>query len=157
MVGRDGFTVAMAVATDDFLGWGTTRRAFAPASLHDVESIALNHYVLAEYTLEFTRLMRDAIAANLGAPRWKLSVSARRLKTGTPRPYLPSSMNWLSQGAGAPLLDEATEEFDATGDAEVDAFNLLAEFVQWFGMSRNDVPLATDGKITEQTIRNIGR
>jgi hypothetical protein len=29
--------------------------------------------------------------------------------------------------------------------------------VQWFGMARTDVPFATDGKITESTIRNVGR
>ena len=88
LVGRDGLTIAMAIATDDFLGWGSTRRFGGPSSLDNVESIPLNHYVLAEYTLEFTRFAADVIAANLGATQWKLFVAGRRLKSGSPAAYL---------------------------------------------------------------------
>ncbi len=157
LVGRDGLTIAMAIATDDFLGWGSTRRFGGPSSLDNVESIPLNHYVLAEYTLEFTRFAADVIAANLGATQWKLFVAGRRLKSGSPAAYLARNMDWLSRSAGVPVIDEAAEEFDATGDPEVDAFTLLAEFVHWFGLPTTDVPLATEGRITEQAIRTIGR
>lgn len=77
-------------------------------------------------------------------PGWRLAVGARRLKTGTPAVYLPTSLNWLSSDARTALVDDGTEELEATDDAEVDAFRLLSTFAQWFGISQESVLLATD-------------
>lgn len=153
LVERTGLVLATAAGTDEFLGWATRGR-FAPASLADGPSIALNHIVLAEYTLEFARFVRDEIIADRDAAGWRYTVVGRRLRSGTPRVFFPTNMHWMSSAARTPLIDDATENIEATGDPEIDAFRLLAEFLQWFGLEDDSVPYSSNGRISAEAIKS---
>jgi hypothetical protein len=142
MVERDGMLTALAVGSPAFLGWGTS--AIPPPGLAFADSMALNPYVLADYSLEFARFVREILMPTVGTDQgWMLGVVGRELKSGEPVLFLP--------GVGASQVDSDSESFPASSEAETDAYELLRQFVAWFGSDA--VPFAEDGRISAETVR----
>jgi hypothetical protein len=74
LVAPEGTLVTAALAIPDFLGWAD--RGIPPNSLADRASVRLNPYVLAEYSLEFARFVRD-----IDGPTGLLGLDARCHRT----------------------------------------------------------------------------
>jgi len=150
MVDLDGTLTAVAIANRDFLGWAD--RGIPPNGISDRPAIGLNRYVLAEYSLEFSRFLRSELITKIGVDGWYLAVLATRLQSGDPAPYLPDSVNPLSHSARTAVVDEGLAVFPATEDPEQNAYELLRRYVEWFGCPPDAVPFGVDERISEETV-----
>jgi hypothetical protein len=149
-VTASGVLTTCLPANEDCLGWALSQYLQAGSPLR------INPLTLAEYTLEYFRLL-DLQVAPLFDARWRTRVIARGMKThlvvlepevrhGRGIPMTPPSLEHLAHS------DEWLAESDAEGDAERDAYHALLRVYALFDLSDSHVPFTQDQRVVSSII-----
>jgi len=146
----NGIVTAVFVANRDGLGWALSQH------LPESAPMRINSIALVELTLEFFRLVHEAIGPLWAEPEWHFVERVRGMKSanvvlesGLPPKGIPLTPASLAATAES---DEWGSEFDSYGDAERDAFAALVNFYTLWGLGEKNIPFAVEGRISSERI-----
>ncbi len=146
VVGRSGEVTAAGSTYPGFFGWAQ----HTDGTWDSLDRLIVNPYVLVEFTTEVLRFAYDFVGQRTAPAGWQLRVQWLHLLDRVPVELRETV------GIGPPFATEVQRarvadlslELQGTGDAGRDAFELVAEvYGQGFGLGRDAVPFAKDGRI----------
>ncbi|MGI8808228.1 MAG: AlbA family DNA-binding domain-containing protein [Acidimicrobiales bacterium] len=144
----DGTCLAAAAGTPAFLG----RASRVPAEPQPQE---VNPTVLVEWTYLFCLFVEQCMSGAVEGG-WRF---AARLRGARSRPWSlrlqPGRDRTFWEDGREPGMDDWFAELSGTGDAGLDAYNLLTGVYSIFGLDSTAIPFVTDGRIDPDAIRAI--
>jgi hypothetical protein len=142
----DGRLAAAINAQGEMLSWSYRRDPDSPGAA------AINHLVLTEYTFLFTRFVHQQLMPRYGSYTYVTVILGARDREW--RLTLPNRHpRDLGIGEGSPTGNAMATVVPARDDAESDAYALVATVFDFFGLQRELMSFAADGKINPSTFR----
>jgi len=147
-VSADGAATVSLPADSESLGWGLTAYSQMP--------VRVNPLALAEYTVEFCRIVSSCLVSLLRDAGFLFRIRAHGMMAGRvvlePGPLPKTLVPWFGEAQAS--TDDYRSQFDAHGDAEKDAYEILLRVYALWGLDRDAVPYVDDGRISMQQIRS---
>lgn len=148
MIDPDGLLTVGATATSDYLGW-------ARAEPGPNQPWVLHPLSLVEFTYEMTRFVHRELIPRSRGP-WILLASCRRFAEGRGVALPAGRGEWYGRHDVRPATsNDWTQDYEASDDPAVDAFQLLVRVYALFGHDTSAIPFAQDGRISAEMIRAV--
>lgn len=151
-VSSHGGVTSAAVASPQFLGWSLHQNE----SSDDIRRLLINPYPLVEFVVETVRFAYELVGPAVSAPAWRLVARLEHMTDRVPAAFVPMGPGeFLWRDRAIPARDNEVEAIvGSSGDWGIDSFRLLEDLLgQAFGLRRDDIPLAQDGRIDSTTWR----
>lgn len=147
-VASHGAVVAAAIASPDFLAWAQ-HQGQPPSKLTVVR---INPYPLVEFTFEAIRFAYELVGPAASVDGWRVVGRLEHAQDRVPMALAGTGPIHMHFERAAVTANEIEGRIDSSGDVGLDAFRLLEDLLgQAFSLGRDQIPLATDGRINPTT------
>lgn len=143
----DGFFIVALTTNEHILG--RTRRQPLP----EPRPLKMNLIALVEFTYEVCRFQRQILMPRIQGD-WQIAVCFIGAKTRPWRPTFGGPHDFADELHPA-SADDWLKVIRCGSDAETDAYQLLARAFDLFGVSEQQIPYTTDGRVDPTKIRAV--